>query len=69
MYIYLGDKTLTRSRNKISLAFIKSLAPGVILIYYVGFRSALMLMKILRRHGCNAAAVQGGSIVPVLVTN
>ena len=31
--------------------------------------SVLMRMKILRKRGCNTAAVQGGSIVPVLVSN
>ena len=63
MYIYFEDKNLTRRRNKFSLAFSSSLATSVVLIYYVGFRSLLMLIKILRRHGSDPAAVQGGSIV------
>ena len=49
-YVSFEDKKLTRRRNKVSLAFSKSLATSVISIYCVGFRSALMLMKILRRY-------------------
>ena len=69
MYMYFEDKNLTRRRNKFSLAFNNSLATNVILIYYVDFRSVAILMKIMKRHGCNVAAVQRGFIVPVLVSN
>ena len=65
MYIYFGDKNLKRRGNKFILAFSNSLVTSVKLVLDLSWSWGKYWQ--VTRHGCSAAVVQVGFIVPVLV--